>query len=250
MTEKIVLQQPTNKSSFVISDQTLDRREDIYAFSEFGKIVNRYVLSDQIYSSDFWEYLKSNFNIKQENITMFCDIHSDVKNRIEKMYKYIIKVDKPYKLLFQFYDEEKVKDDKLYETEDEQKNKISDVMIYFDSDAFEYADKVVEDIRKIVFLPPINKTFFIISSSTMGYELRPANIKEFDIPLELNYGESFVEKYENIVDKLRNHKHGLFLFHGDPGTGKCVDGGTIVTLRNKITGKIENMSIEEFEKLL
>jgi len=56
----------------------------------------------------------------------------------------------------------------------------------------------------------------------MGYELRAANIKEFDIPLELNYGESFVDKYVDIVDKLRNNKHGLFLFHGDPGCGKTM----------------------------
>ena len=60
----------------------------------------------------------------------------------------------------------------------------------------------------------------MISSSSMGYELRAANIKSYDIPLELNYGDSFVSKYDDIVDKLRNNKHGLFLFHGDPGTGK------------------------------
>ena len=216
MIEKIAIKQP----SFMISDQTLDRREDIYAYIEFGKIVNRYVLSDQIYSLDFWNYLKTNFNIKSENITVFCDIHSDVKNRIEKQYKYIIRVDKPYKLIFQFYDEEKVIDDKIYETEEEQKNKISDLIIHFDSDALEFVDKLVEDVRKLVFLPQINKTFYIISSSTMGYELRPANIKEFDIQLDLNYGDSFIPKYEDIVDKLKNHKHGLFLFHGDPGCGK------------------------------
>jgi len=218
MNEKVILQ--SNKPSFVISDQTLDRREDIYAFTEFGKVVNRYVLSDQIYSIDFWNYLKTNFSIKSENTTMLCDIHTDVKNRTEKMYKYIIKIDKPYKLLIQFYDEEKVIDDKIYEDEEEQKNKISDLMVYFESENRDAVDKFIEEVREFVFLQPINKTFFIISSSTMGYELRPANIKEFDIPLELNYGDSFVEKYKNIVDKLRNLKHGLFLFHGDPGCGK------------------------------
>jgi len=216
MNEKLII----NKPSFIISDQTLDRREDIYAFSEFGKIVNRYVLSDQVYSIEFWSYLREKFNIKNENITVFCDIRSDVKNRIEKQYKYIIKIDKPNKLVIQFYDEEKVIDNKIYETEEDQKNKISDLMIYFDSDSVECIEEIVEDIRKIAYLPSISKTFYIISSSTMGYELRAANIKEFDIPLDLNYGDSFVDKYKDIVDKLRNHKHGLFLFHGDPGCGK------------------------------
>ena len=180
----------------------------------------------------------------------FCDVHSDVKNRVEKLSKYIIKIDKPYKLLIQFYDEEKIIDEKIYETEEDQRNKVSDLIIHFDSDALEFVDKMMEDIRKLVYLPSLNKTFFIISSSSMGYELRAANIKEFEITLDLNYGESFVDKYKDIVEKLKNNKHGLFIFHGEPGTGKCVDGSTIVTLRNKKTGKIENINIEEFEKLL
>lgn len=208
------------KLNFLLSDQGLDRREDVYAYNEFGKIVNRYVLSDQIFSKDFWDYLKSNFNVKDENTTILCDIHSDVKNRMEKIYRYIINVDKPYKIMFQFYDEEKVKDERIYQTEDEQKDKISELMIYFDHNSIKVVDKMIDDIRNFIYFPPINKTFFIISSSSSGYELRPANIKEFDIQLDLNYGESFVEKHNDIVAKIKNNKHGLFLFHGEPGTGK------------------------------
>jgi len=240
----------TLKTPFVISDQTLDRREDIYAFSEFGKIVNRYVLNDQIFSVDFWKYLKDNYVIKPENTIVYCDLRSDVKNRMEKSYKYIVKVDKPFKMIFQFYDEEKVVDDKIYETEIEQKNKISELMIHFDFDAIDHVEKFVEDVKKIMYQPAVNKTFFIISSSSMGYELRAANIKEFDVQLDLNYGESFVEKYADIVNKLRNFKHGLFLFHGETGCGKCVDESTIVTLRNKTTGEIENINISDFEKII
>ena len=208
-------------SSYIISDQTFDRREDIYAFQEFNKIVNRYTITDQIYSDDFWKYLKENFKIKEENIIEFCDIHSDVKNRVETLTKYIITINKPYKIQFQFYDEEKVDDDKLYESDEEKRNKITDLIIYFDSERKE-VKKIVKDIRELVFLQPINKTFFIISSSSLGYDLRPAKIKEYDIPIDLNYGEAFVDKYETIVDKLKNNKHGLFLFHGDPGCGKTM----------------------------
>lgn len=239
-----------NKTPFLLTDQSLDRREDVYAFTEFGKIVNRYVLSDQIFSSDFWAYMKENFKIKPENMTIFCDIHSDVKNRIEKNFRYILNVNNPHKIMFQFYDEEKVGDPDIYQSDDDGRNKITELMIYFESDAFEYVEKLVEDFRKIVFSPPINKTFFIISSNSSGYELRPANIKEFDIQLDLNYGDAFVEKHNNIIEKIKNNKHGLFLFHGSPGTGKCVDGNTIVTLRNKKTGEIENINIEDFEKIL
>jgi hypothetical protein len=68
--------------------------------------------------------LKCKFSIKKENSTVFCDIHSDIKNRLEKFYKYIVNIEKPYKIMFQFYDEEKVIDNKIYTTEDDQKNKI------------------------------------------------------------------------------------------------------------------------------
>ena len=214
MTEK------TTKLNFLLSDQSLERREDIYALNEFGKVVNRYNLSDQIFSKDFWDYLNKNFKIKRENITVFCDIHSDVKNRLEKLYRYIVKVEKPFKIIFQFYDEEKVDDPRMYQTEEDQRDKISDLMIYFDYDALEFVDKMIEEIRDILFFPPINKTFFIISSSSNGYELRPANIKEFDIQLDLNYGDAFVDKHADILDKIKNNKHGLFLFHGEPGVGK------------------------------
>lgn len=209
-----------NKTQFLISDQSLDRREDAMAFIEFGKPVSRYTMSDQIYSDDFWVYMKNNFSIKDDNIVCYCDINSDVKNRVEKMYKYSIIVDKPYHLMFNFYDEEKVEDSKIYETEEDQKNKITDLVVYCEYNAIKYVEEIFNDLRKKIYQPSINKTFFIISSSSMGYELRAANIKEYDIPLELNYGDSFVSKYDDIVDKLRNNKHGLFLFHGDPGTGK------------------------------
>ena len=203
-----------------ISDQVFDKREDIYAYTEFGKIVNRYYMSDQIISDVFWKFLSDKFSIKKENATIFCDIHSDVKNRLEKFYKYVVRVEKPFKLMFQFYDEEKVVDPKIYKTEDEQKNKISELLVYFDSDSLEYVESLMNEIREIAHLPPINKTFFVISSNSMGYDLLPATIKDVDVDISLNYGDTFVDKYVDIVDKLKNNKHGLFLFHGDPGCGK------------------------------
>lgn len=211
----------TQKLNFLLSDQGLDRREDIYALNEFGKVVNRYYFSDQLLSEDFWNYLSQNFNVKKNNVITFCDIHSDVKNRIEKTYKYVVKIDKPNKILFVFYDEEKVKDATLYQTEDEQKNKVSELLIYFENDALDFVENtILSELQKITYLPPIGKTFYIISTNTYGYELRPATVKDFDIQLDLNYGEAFVEKHKDILSKLKNNKHGLFLLHGEPGTGK------------------------------
>ena len=38
-----------------------------------------------------------------------------------------------------------------------------------------------------------------------------------------------------------NHPIGAFMFLGATGVGKCVTGDSIVTLRNKMDGKIEKM---------
>jgi len=245
-----MINKQSDKLSILLSDHSLDRREDIYPMFDYGKTVNKYTFGNEVYSIEFWKYLKENFNVKKENITTFCDISTDVKNRVEKVYKYIIKIEEPYKIFLQFYDEEKVVDDKIYETEEDQKNKITNLMIHYDYDVADSVDKMMEDLRQFVYLPSMDKTFYTISSGAMGYELRPANIKDFDIDIKLNYGDDFVNKYDNIVGKLKNNKHGLFIFHGEAGTGKCVDGSTIVTLRNKKTGDIEEISVEEFEKLL
>lgn len=75
--------------------------------------------------------------------------------------------------------------------------------------------------------------------------------KKFKISdLDIHYGDGFKEFSESLFKKLKTDTKGLVLLHGIPGTGKCVDGSTIVTLRNKKTGIIENISIDEFNKRL
>lgn len=74
--------------------------------------------------------------------------------------------------------------------------------------------------------------------------------KKFKInDLDIHYGDGFKEFSEGLFKKLKTDTKGLVLLHGDPGTGKCVDGSTIVTLRNKKTGVIENISIENLFNL-
>jgi hypothetical protein len=71
--------------------------------------------------------------------------------------------------------------------------------------------------------------------------------KKFKInDLDLHYGEGFTAFEQELFKKLKTDNKGLILLHGEPGSGKCVDGSTMVTLRNKITGEIKNISIDEF----
>jgi broad-specificity NMP kinase len=52
------------------------------------------------------------------------------------------------------------------------------------------------------------------------YDFEPLDIKIPQIDISLNYGESFSPIYDKIVHKLKNNNKGLYMFHGDPGTGK------------------------------
>jgi len=206
--------------NLTLSNDILDRQEDVYAFVEFGKFTSRFSISDQIISSKFWDFLNSEYKVKPQNILTQCEIIKDVKNREERNYKYVVTINKPYKIMLVFYDEKKVIDNKLY-TKEEQENKIFELIIYFDSDALGYVEKeFIPKIDDMIYHQPKNKSFFIISRGNYGYELRNAKIKDFDINIKMNYGDEFIVKDKEIVKKLRENSRGLFLFHGASGTGK------------------------------
>lgn len=115
-----------NKQPILISDHY--DNPDNYALIEFGKIVNRCSLVKHIISSDFWTYLKNNYNIENKNIILNSIIYSD-----SKFYKYIVKIEKPYKLILSFN-----------EIQEQQINEIRNLSIYYDYDAVSEIDKIVD----------------------------------------------------------------------------------------------------------
>lgn len=62
---------------------------------------------------------------------------------------------------------------------------------------------------------------------------------------DLHYGKGFEEFNKKLLEKLRNDTKGLVLLHGETGTGKCVVGETKIKIRNKVTGKIKEINIED-----
>ena len=63
--------------------------------------------------------------------------------------------------------------------------------------------------------------------------------------MDLHYGDGFVDFNKQLLKKLKKDKKGLVLFHGKPGTGKCVRKNTKITVRNKINGEVENVNISD-----
>ena len=123
------------------------------------------------------------------------------------------------------------------------------------------SDKVNKDIEERVIRTFKNTTIKEYERNSIGMMSVESNgelyVKDFSLDkkfkindLDLHYGDGFKEFHGELFKKLKSDKKGLVLLHGVPGSGKCVDGSTIVTLRNKKTGEIINMSINDFEKLL
>jgi hypothetical protein len=97
-----------------------------------------------------------------------------------------------------------------------------------------------------------NSEIGIIGEGQNGLFIRFFKVNVPDININSYYNDDFVDIHQKIMSKLNGNSHnkGVVLFHGKPGTGKCVDGSTVVTLRNKKTNEIENISIEKFENLI
>lgn len=90
------------------------------------------------------------------------------------------------------------------------------------------SDKIYESIQdELQFMGDYiinekNKNYVhvLIKNSYGDYDFEPLDIKMPKIDLALNYGENFTKIYDKIVHKLNNNNKGLYMFHGEPGTGK------------------------------
>lgn len=70
--------------------------------------------------------------------------------------------------------------------------------------------------------------------------------KKIKIPdLDLYYGDNFKEFSTKLIKRLTKEDKGLVLLHGKPGTGKCVHEKTEITVRDKKTGEIKIIKIED-----
>jgi len=78
----------------------------------------------------------------------------------------------------------------------------------------------VPPILECAYVPRKQDQFFTIGIDNGGYQLMASYIKPVEVDLSLNYGSEFPEVYQKIIDRMKNDKHGLFILHGDSGTGK------------------------------
>jgi hypothetical protein len=87
----------------------------------------------------------------------------------------------------------------------------------------------------------------LIKNSYGEYDFEPLKIKVPKMNIELNYGENFSkEVYKKTLHKLKNNNKGLYMFHGDPGTGKSSFIKHLTTVVKKEFIFIPTSFIEKF----
>lgn len=66
---------------------------------------------------------------------------------------------------------------------------------------------------------PSSQVFMLVQSYGESF-FKPIDLGKIDIPLDLNYGADFVQVSANLIESLNTRNAGLYLFYGEPGTGK------------------------------
>lgn len=96
------------------------------------------------------------------------------------------------------------------------------VCICYVADDKNIKDYFVETISGFEKQEDIDSRFYLLLKNSYGeLDLKKYTAKiPDDINLKLNYGEGFDTVSDAVVDKIANDSHGLYIFHGAPGTGK------------------------------
>lgn len=60
---------------------------------------------------------------------------------------------------------------------------------------------------------------YIVVKKYSSLDLEKAK-SEVEVSIDKNYGKSFIETHQEIVEKIQKKNKGLYLFYGEPGSGK------------------------------
>ena len=63
-------------------------------------------------------------------------------------------------------------------------------------------------------------TISVMCSSSNGLYVKSVELPKTEVDIPLNYGTDFKAKHDLITKKLIEKRSGIYIFHGEPGTGK------------------------------
>ena len=79
----------------------------------------------------------------------------------------------------------------------------------------------IEDFKDFIVENTKGKVHIFIKNQYGEYDFEPIKLETHDnMDIELNYGNKFKEIHDIVTQRLTEKPSGLYMFHGEPGTGK------------------------------
>jgi hypothetical protein len=80
---------------------------------------------------------------------------------------------------------------------------------------------IYKEFDKFIFKPDYKSVIYTIIKTSGGFNFEPFEVSLPDsYDIKTHYEPEFEKVHDSIVSSLNEKKSGLYLFHGDPGTGK------------------------------
>ena len=199
-------------------------------FSYFNKIPNL-ISVDNIDDEDFKQWLEDNY--KNEIVCLHCsEYYSSLKHKLANNYHHFI-----------------LKNEIIVSIED------SCVYFHYTDFQKEYVTLLYnESIKHIQQLKNTNHISMIYSNFG-ELKTKRLEIKKPKINFNIHYNEDFYSIHKNIIKQLnKNDTNGLYLFHGQPGTGKSTYikylihqlKKKVIFISPKMAGELDNLSMTPF----
>ena len=117
------------------------------------------------------------------------------------------------------------------------------------------ANVLFQEIKKFIRIPKIATDISLIYAQNGKLSTNDLYIKKPKIDFDIHYNENFQPIHEEIVKQLNKRDiKGLYLFHGQPGTGKSTYikylihqlKKKVIFISPKMAGELDNLSMTPF----
>jgi hypothetical protein len=131
----------------------------------------------------------------------------------------------------------------------------SSVYLFHIDDQKELANELFEEAKKFLYSRKRTTDICLIYNQNGELNTQPVEIKKPKIDFNIHYNEDFHPIHKEIVKQLnKKDTNGLYLFHGQPGTGKSTYikflihqlKKKVIFISPKMAGELDNLNMTPF----
>jgi hypothetical protein len=129
------------------------------------------------------------------------------------------------------------------------------IYILFTTEQETAVNILFEEFKSFIKIPKKTTDISLIIAQNGGLETKEVHIKKPKIDFNIHYNEDFVPLHKTMVKQLnKKDTNGLYLFHGQPGTGKSTYikylihqlKKKVIFISPKMAGQLDNLSMTPF----